>query len=85
MKKWTEQIIVTDFTLYPKKIKMDIITKEWIATEPLDQVNLLMGINKKTVKRRVQTREILTRADFLYQVARKSVPDQLLVWGIGDL
>ena len=64
---------------------MDIITKEWIATEPLDQVNLLMGINKKTVKRRVQIRKILTRADFLYQVARKSVPDQLLVFGIGDL
>ena len=29
---------------------MDIITKEWIAMEPLDQVNLLRGIDKKTVK-----------------------------------
>jgi hypothetical protein len=36
--KWIPPIILTVFTLYPKKIKMDIITNEWIAMEHLDQI-----------------------------------------------
>ena len=48
---------------------MDIITKEWIAMEPLDQVNLLRGIDKKTVKRRVQIRKMNDYVDrFLISV-----------------